>query len=741
MKNQPVFLSLLILIGVLAAIAGCATSQPPSPMVSIVSPRDGSTVPAGSVAVTVQVSNFNIVDRQGQASVAGEGHVHFYMDIGTVPQTPGQPAIPTDKNVEWAHVSGTSYTFTNVAPGTHTITVQLVNNDHTPLIPLAVATTAVTVASAVTTTPSVDLTNKDSPEAASFTAYPSRTKLHSPEVSIGLRYIAGGFISPMMVVPAPDSSGRLFLVDQTGVVKIFFMNGTVLDQPFLDVRDRMIKLDPTYDERGLLSLAFHPQYTTNGRVFVYYSAPLRGGVDPNWSCTNHLSEFHVSTRDPNRVDMSSEKILLQVDKPYENHNGGTLLFGPADGYLYLPLGDGGRADDTGMGHTPGIGNGQDLTKILGKVIRLDVDHTDTGKQYAIPPDNPFLSTSGALPEIFAYGFRNPAYATFDSGGSHRMFISMAGQRLFESVLVIYRGGDYPWNFREGTHCFNPANDFTPPAGPCPTTGRAGQPLIGPIVELGHDVGDVVVGGVLYRGSLVPSLQGKFVFGTWSDENRILGNGSLLVSTPPAGLDLASLPSDASQLTPAQNAMWTTRNMRVMHNPNGRVNAFILQLSEDKNHEILVLINQNGGPGLSPQGSGEVWQMVPSTTPNLEATTAHLATTPVPTTPPLTGQAVTLQLTAKGDKFSPASLTAPAGVTITLILNDQDLDPHNFALYSSPSSSAAIFRSPVVTGPVTLTYTFPAPSLPGTYYFRSDPNVGMSGTLVITAPPSSSGGGY
>jgi glucose/arabinose dehydrogenase/plastocyanin len=751
MKNKMLFLSLMLAMAVLAAFAGCAVQQP-SPTITIVSPQSGVTVPAGSVPVTVQVSNFNIVDRQGQASVAGEGHVHFYLDVDTIPQTPGQPAIPSDAQVQWAHVSGTIYTFSNVTPGTHTITVQLVNNDHTPVIPLITATATITVSPAATTTPTpsptatvtpapgVDLTNQNSPEAATFTTYPSRTKLHTPDVPVGLKFVAGGFISPVMVVPAPDTSGRLFLIDQTGVVKIFFANGTVLPQPFLDVRDRMVRLDPAYDERGLLSIAFHPQYAMNGRAFAYYSAPLRAGIDPNWSCTNHLSEFHVSAQDPNRLDSTTEKILLSVDKPYPNHNGGTLLFGPDDGYLYLPLGDGGRADDTGMGHTPGIGNGQDLTKILGKVIRIDVDHTSTGKQYAIPADNLFLSTSGTVPEIFAYGFRNPAYATFDSGGSHRMFISMAGQRLFESVFVVYRGGDYPWNLREGTHCFNPANDFTPPTGPCPITGATGQPLIGPIVEIGHDVGDVIVGGVLYRGSLVPSLRGKFIFGTWSDENRILGNGTLLVAAPPAGLDLSTLPPDASRLTPAQNAMWAIQNMRVANNPNGRINAFILQLSEDKNHEILVLINQNGGPGLSPQGSGEIWQMVPSTTPGLEVTTAHLAPTPRPTPPSSSGQAATLQLLEKGDRFDPATLTAPAGATITLVLNNQDLNPHNFALYASLSSSTALFRTPVVTGPVTNTYTFTAPFIPGTYYYRSDPNVGMQGTLIVTAPASSVSGG-
>jgi glucose/arabinose dehydrogenase/plastocyanin len=577
-----------------------------------------------------------------------------------------------------------------------------------------------------------DLTNQNSPEAATFTTYPSQTKLHIPDVPIGLKYVAGGFTAPINIAEPHDGSGRLFVVDQTGYVKIFYLNGTVIDQPFLDVRDRMVKIDPTYDERGLLSIAFHPDFASNGRVFVYYSAPLRAGVDPNWSATNHLSEFHVSASDPNRVDMTTEKILLQVDKPYQNHNGGTLLFGPDDGYLYLPLGDGGRADDTGMGHTPGIGNAQDLTKILGKVIRIDVDNTSPGKLYAIPPDNPFLSNSSAVPEIYAYGFRNPAFATFDSGGSHKMFIAMAGQRLFESVLIIYKGGDYPWNIREGTHCFNSSYDFQPPIGPCPTIGYSGQPLIGPVVELGHDVGDTIVGGVVYRGSMMPSLQGSYIFGTWSDENRILGNGTLLIATPPAGLNLASLPRDATNLTAAQNAMWTTQIMPVANNQNGRINAFIRGLYEDNNHEVLVLINQNGGPGLSPQGSGQIWQMVPANTAGLVNTTVYQSTTPTPAvTPSAAGPAAVLQLTIKGDKFNPSTLIAPAGARITLTYNDQDLDPHNFALYPSQSSSDAIFRSPVITGPVTVTYTFTAPATTGTYYYRSDPNAGLVGILTIT----------
>jgi glucose/arabinose dehydrogenase/plastocyanin len=599
-----------------------------------------------------------------------------------------------------------------------------------------------------------DLTNQNSPLAAAFTTYPSVTKLGKDTQPVGLRFIAGGFTAPMVVADPHDGSGRLFMVDQTGYVKIFYMNGTVLDQPFLDVRDRLVTINPTYDERGLLSLAFHPQFASNGRVFAYYSAPLRAGADLNWSCTNRLSEFHVSATDPDRVDMATEKILLQVDKPYQNHNGGTLLFGPDDGYLYLPLGDGGRADDTGMGHTPGIGNGQDLTSILGKVIRIDVDKTSPGKPYAIPPDNPFLSDPAVLPEIYAYGFRNPAYATFDSGGSHRMFIAMAGQRLFESALIIYKGGNYPWNIREGTHCFNPLDDSAPPVGSCPTTGYSGQPLIGPVAELGHDVGNTIVGGVVYRGTLMPSLEGTYMYGTWSDESRTAGNGTVLVSKPPAGLDPAALPDDAGSLTPEKNAMWTTRIMSVANNQNGRINAFVRGLSEDNNHEVLVLINQNGGPGLAPQGSGEIWQMVPASTSGLVSTTTRQPAGPAPaatmatgtltvtssadpqtsvpaTTAPSTTRQITL--TARNFAFDTTRITVPAGSTVMMTFSNNDAGiPHNFALYTDNTAKTKIFAGILVTGVKTVTYTFTAPSAPGNYFFRCDahPEL-MTGTFVVT----------
>ncbi|HUH79092.1 MAG TPA: PQQ-dependent sugar dehydrogenase [Methanoregula sp.] len=458
-------------------------------------------------------------------------------------------------------------------------------------------------------TGSLDLTNQNSPEAAGFAGGISRTVLAPGERKIGLQSVAAGFDAPMMVVSPDDGSGRLFVVDQIGVIRIIRADGTLAPEPFLDLRDRMVPLSSLYDERGLLSLAFHPDFRNDSRVYVYYSAPLRPGAPSGWSCTNRLSEFRVSPADPDKIDAGTEKILLTVDKPYENHNGGPVLFGPDDGDLYLALGDGGNADDVGAGHTPGTGNGQDLTTLLGKIIRIDVDHVPPGANYGIPAGNPFAGNGSARPEIFAYGFRNPAYATFDSGDGHRLFVANAGQALFESVYIVLKGEDYGWNIREGTHCFDPGRDAAPPAGPCPATGYHGEPLIGPVVELGHDVGNTVIGGVLYRGTALAGWQGSFVFGTWS-LGFAPGDGTLLVATPPPGNDSVPFPSSASGLTAGRNRMWTTQEIAVANNGSGRVNAFVRAISEGPDHELYVLTSRNSGPGGPSQGSGGIWKVVP-----------------------------------------------------------------------------------------------------------------------------------
>jgi glucose/arabinose dehydrogenase len=412
----------------------------------------------------------------------------------------------------------------------------------------------------------------------------------------------------MMIAVPPDGTGRLLVVDQTGVVRIITPNKTVLDTPFLDLRDRMVRLSPSYDERGLLSVAFHPDYKNNGRIFVYYSAPLQSGAPAGWSCTNHLSEFRVTAGNPDKIDMNSEKILLTVDKPFQNHNGGPLVFGPDDGYLYLALGDGGRSDDTGTGHTPGIGNAQDTTKLYGKIIRIDVDSPGAGgRMYAIPPDNPFVAMPGYAPEIYASGFRNPAYLSFDAGGNHSLTTANAGQALFESVFIVDKGGNYGWNIREGTHCFNPADDSKPPVSPCPVTGSHGEPLIGPIIETGHDVGNVIIGGYIYRGTTLPELAGKYVFGEWST-GFTRGDGTLLVATPPPGFEIGMYPRSVANLTPADSTMWTTQEFRVTNSPNGRVNAYVTGFGEDASHELYVLTSMKSGPDPAAL-TGEIWKLV------------------------------------------------------------------------------------------------------------------------------------
>ncbi len=500
-----------------------------------------------------------------------------------------------------------------------------------------------------TTSSAMDLSNARSPLAAKFEKNRSTTNL-SPilgfKAEIGLELVAQNLTAPMMVTSPNDGTGRRFAVDQTGFVTIIDANGTTLPEPFLDLRDSLVELSPRYDERGLLSIAFHPDYRNNGRIFVFYSAPLRPEAPRGWSCTNHISEFQVDPGDPNRVDRSSEKILMYIDKPYENHNGGQVVFGP-DGYLYISLGDGGRANDTGNGHNPKIGNAQDLTKIYGKILRIDVNSTKThgatipqnptgdanvnqteippeptwttfaGSLYGIPPDNPFVRTrpeildsyayDTVLPEIYAYGLRNPAYMAFDSGGNNALFVGEAGQELFESVQVIVKGGNHGWNIHEGTHCFDPNKPLQPPKN-CKTTGLRGEPLIGPIFEGGHDLGLVLVGGYIYRGKTVPELQGRCIFGYWSKNSRITGDGILIVATPPEGWAESKRPSTAADLTPEGNTMWRSQKLKVAGKTDEFLGMFVRGFGEDANHEMYVVTNDTGGPDTS-RSTGKVWRIV------------------------------------------------------------------------------------------------------------------------------------
>lgn len=403
---------------------------------------------------------------------------------------------------------------------------------------------------------------------------------------VSLEPVAEGFAAPMAFLSAKDGTGRMFLVDQIGLVRIVQANGTVQSDPFLDLRDRMVELMAGYDERGLLGLAFHPGFAENGRIFVFYSAPLRTDAPPGWNCTNHVSEFSVSKSNPNKVDMNSEKVLVQVDKPQFNHNGGGIAFGP-DGYLYIPLGDGGNADDFGLGHAPD-GNGQNTTTFLGKILRIDVDRVDEGKAYGIPGDNPFLGREGTLPEIYALGLRNPWRISFDTGGNGSLFVCDVGQNLWEEVDIVSRGGNYGWHIREGTHCFDPKNPIEPPAN-CTNRGTSGETLIEPIIEYGHDLGTAVVGGYLYRGQALPDMQGKYIFADWSNEFS-RGNGTLLLATP------------------SQAGLWACKEIEIAGQPSGRVDRFIHSLGMDDGGEVYLLTSDELGLTGS---TGKIFKILPA----------------------------------------------------------------------------------------------------------------------------------
>ncbi|MBX3141687.1 MAG: PQQ-dependent sugar dehydrogenase [Trueperaceae bacterium] len=288
--------------------------------------------------------------------------------------------------------------------------------------------------------------------------------------------VADGLRQPVVITNAGDE--RLFVAEQSGAVRIV-SGGELLREPFLDLSGEL----STGGERGLLGLAFPADYQATGRFYVYYTGD--GGQTV-------LSRFTVTPGNPDRADPESEEVLLTQAQPYSNHNGGQIVFGP-DGYLYVGLGDGGSGGDP-------QGNGQDLGTFLGKLLRLDVSG-DTG--YTVPSDNPFVDRDGALPEIWAYGLRNPWRFSFDRGTGD-LYIADVGQEAYEEVNFTPAGTggglNYGWKLMEGLHCYA--------ASSCDQAG-----LTLPVLEYPHGPqwGTSITGGYVYRGADVPALQGNYVF--------------------------------------------------------------------------------------------------------------------------------------------------------------------------------------------------------------------------------------
>ncbi len=338
-------------------------------------------------------------------------------------------------------------------------------------------------------------------------------------LDVKVEAFATGLQSPVDLKEVPDGSGRIFIMQQTGAIAVVNADGTMRPEPFLDLRAKIPQLYVRFDERGTLGFAFHPNYKDNGKFYVYSSRDIvREKEDLLHEVfghhTSYVSEFTVS-KNPNGADIDSERVLMKIEQPQFNHNGGAMEFGP-DGYLYIALGDGGFADDWGYGHNKKIGNGQDLSSLLGKILRIDVDSKSDGLEYGIPADNPFVKQKGARGEIFAYGFRNPWKMTFDTGGDHQLFVADVQQNSYEEVDIVTSGGNYGWRVMEANHCFDHLN----PNDHLKSCDNAG--MIAPIIEYNHCkkhkgkncFGVNVIGGAVYRGSH-KSWQGKYFFGDWS----------------------------------------------------------------------------------------------------------------------------------------------------------------------------------------------------------------------------------
>jgi len=410
----------------------------------------------------------------------------------------------------------------------------------------------------------------------------------SGPITIDTRTIATGLSNPLEFVSADDGSGRLFIVEQGGRI-LLLKNGAIRPTPFLDISTQI----KSGGEAGLLGLAFHPGFANSGspgfRKFYTYQTEEPAGpadftVPKSTAFANQsvITEWQASSANGDVADPGTRRDVMRIDHPQGNHNGGKIAFRPSDGYLYIATGDGGAGNDVGDGHTPGIGNAQDTSTVLGKILRIDPlapsltpgssDDVSQNDGYRLPDDNPFVGAAG-LDEIFAYGLRNPFRFSFDAT-TDRLIVGDVGQNAVEEVDIVERGKNYGWHRKEGSFLFNPANgSISPDPNPNPA-------FTNPVLEYGHKYGVSVIGGYVYRGARVPALAGKYVFGDF--RSPATGTGRLFYS------DLASR---------------RIKNLGLTNN--GQIgDSFIKSFGEDPAGELYIVADSGGSTG------GKILKMVP-----------------------------------------------------------------------------------------------------------------------------------
>jgi len=391
-----------------------------------------------------------------------------------------------------------------------------------------------------------------------------------------------GLNQPVAMVQTPD--GRMFVAEQWGRVRVITADGELLGEPLLDIRHLLIDQIPDFDERGLIGLALHPDFENNGRFYVAYS----GHKDPQgrlnellwYDHNNVIAEYTISEQNENQADRFSDRVMSSIAWPQFNHNGHWMAFGP-DGMLYVSVGDGGYANDWGIGHSIGTGNGQDLTNVHGSIMRLDPETGEAAE------GNPDLGPD-ADPRIWAYGLRNAWRCSFDMSGDNDLFCADVGQNSYEEVNLVEAGDNLGWRRMEGRHCFNYLEPDKHPED-CDTSG-----LEMPIMEYENCTarpqnckGISITGGYVYRGSHEP-WQGKYIFGDWS---RMFAahDGQIFFGTE------------------GEDGNWTMETAEVT-NMDGNL-PFILSFAQDNDGEVYALTSVTTGPAGGAQDT--IYRIVPA----------------------------------------------------------------------------------------------------------------------------------